>query len=303
MSSFFSSEVFDPIRDWVPNASEAHAVSVHFPVAMSAIGVLVVLIAALVPQDGPALRRFAAGYYFLLTLLAWLAVQTGERATSRLNGQMPVEIWEIVNQHENMAEKTAWFALATGAFLVFSFFGQRLFSRWMMGIAIASSIATAAWVGYVGHLGGTLVYTHGLGVESPADWKIPAGEDGIQAVPDIDPDTEGKDIIAISDFTQEEADAVSFVNDVYPIFEEACIECHRPGDLDSGLDMTTIAGLLEGGDKYGPAIVPGEPDKSTTVLYSRGLLQPRMPKDEWPLDEEQIHIIRMWIAAGANDDS
>lgn len=308
MSSLFSSDLFDPIRDWIPNASEAHAISVHFPVAMTGIGVLIVLAAALIPNDAPALRRFSVAYYLVLALLSWLAVRTGEDAMARLSGQMPREIWDVINRHEDLAEKTCYFALGTAALIAFSFFGQRLFSRWMMALAIIASIATAAWVSYAGHLGGELVYTHGLGVESPADWKMPALPEGTeptgpQPVPDIDPNTKGKDIIPISDFDMAEAEEISWTNDVLPIFDEACLECHRPGDLDAELDMTTVAGLLKGGEKYGPAIVPGEPDKSTIILYSRGLLQPQMPKDEWPLDEEQVHVLRMWIAAGAQDDS
>jgi hypothetical protein len=67
--------------------------------------------------------------------------------------------------------------------------------------------------------------------------------------------------------------------------------------------MTTVEGLLKGGEKYGPAIIPGNPDGSTTIKYVRGELLPRMPKEDVPLDPEQVHILRMWIAAGAIDDS
>src|SRR5262249_27846792 len=53
---------------------------------------------------------------------------------------------------------------------------------------------------------------------------------------------------------------VSFARDVAPLLAKRCLSCHGPkkkGDLD----MRTINGLLKGGDS-GPAIVPGDPEKS-----------------------------------------
>ena len=61
--------------------------------------------------------------------------------------------------------------------------------------------------------------------------------------------------------------------------------------------------MLEGGEKLGPSIIPGNPDASPLIQYVRGKLQPQMPKDEYPLSDEELRVIRMWIAAGAVDDS
>src|SRR5262249_53321439 len=37
--------------------------------------------------------------------------------------------------------------------------------------------------------------------------------------------------------------------------------------------------------------------------YIRGLREPQMPKGSPALSEEELHIVRMWIFAGAKDDS
>ena len=63
--------------------------------------------------------------------------------------------------------------------------------------------------------------------------------------------------------------------------------------------MDTLDALLEGG-RSGPAIVPGEPDKgwfihAITVPEGRY----RMPPVGDQLPDEQVEIVRQWIAAGA----
>src|SRR6185503_18391804 len=58
------------------------------------------------------------------------------------------------------------------------------------------------------------------------------------------------------------------------------------------------------GKKAGPGIVPGKPDESSLVQYIRGLADaPQMPKGSDALSEDELHRIRLWIAAGAKDDS
>jgi hypothetical protein len=104
-------------------------------------------------------------------------------------------------------------------------------------------------------------------------------------------------------FTMDEAKQVSYAKHIQPLLEEVCTECHRPRRTQSELDMTTVAGMLKGGEKLGPSIIPGNPDASTVIQYIRGELQPQMPKDEFPLVDDELRTLRMWIAAGATDDS
>jgi len=67
--------------------------------------------------------------------------------------------------------------------------------------------------------------------------------------------------------------------------------------------MTSVAKTIAGGEKYAPAVIPGQPDESPLTKYCRGALLPQMPEDDMPLTKEEIHLIRMWIAAGAVDDT
>lgn len=99
------------------------------------------------------------------------------------------------------------------------------------------------------------------------------------------------------------AGPVSFTRQIRPILDLRCLECHDDTERESGLSMMTVASLIAGGDEAGAAIVPGKPDESPILEYLTGVREPRMPKDKRPLSDQQIALIRSWIAAGAVDDS
>ena len=95
-----------------------------------------------------------------------------------------------------------------------------------------------------------------------------------------------------------------FVNRVLPLLKEKCLLCHGEdpkGDIKSGLDMSTRAGLLQGGDSGQPAVSPGQPLASRlfiAVTRQDPLLQ-MPPKENDRLTGEQVETIRRWIAGGA----
>lgn len=101
-----------------------------------------------------------------------------------------------------------------------------------------------------------------------------------------------------------EAAKISYSRDVKPILANDCDECHSAEDHKGNFDISSVATLLKHGKKAGPGVVPGKPDDSAIVQYIRGLADgPQMPKGETALSEQDLHIIRSWIAAGAVDDS
>src|SRR5436309_1595630 len=100
-----------------------------------------------------------------------------------------------------------------------------------------------------------------------------------------------------------EAANISYARQVKPILVNNCLECHSTKDHKGGLDATSVDSLIKGGKKASPALVPGKPDESALVEYIRGLREPQMPKGNPALSEEELHLIRMWILAGAKDDS
>jgi hypothetical protein len=97
----------------------------------------------------------------------------------------------------------------------------------------------------------------------------------------------------------ERAKAIRFNEHIRPILEKYCWDCHEAPDAEAGLDLTTREGMLKGGEKAGPSIVPGHPEESPLLEYILGIKRPRMPKKKPPLDPEIIETLRLWIAAGA----
>jgi len=97
----------------------------------------------------------------------------------------------------------------------------------------------------------------------------------------------------------ERAKAIRFNEHVRPILEKYCWDCHEAPDAEAGLDLTSREGMLKGGEKAGPSIVPGHPEESPLLEYILGIKRPRMPKKKPPLDPEIIETLRLWIAAGA----
>ena len=88
-----------------------------------------------------------------------------------------------------------------------------------------------------------------------------------------------------------------FERRVAPILSERCAACHNAKKRSGGLDVTSRASLLKGGDS-GPAIVPGKWDESVLLDMVSGD-EPEMPKNSKPLTAEQLADIRKWIEAGA----
>ncbi len=93
-----------------------------------------------------------------------------------------------------------------------------------------------------------------------------------------------------------------FEKHIRPLLVSKCYECHshESGEANGQLVVDSKEGLLAGGTR-GPAVVPGDPDKSLllkALQYHDPDLQ--MPPDT-QLPEQTIHEVREWIAAGAVD--
>jgi hypothetical protein len=100
-----------------------------------------------------------------------------------------------------------------------------------------------------------------------------------------------------------EAAKISWVKDVQPLLQAKCSECHSSDERKNEFEVTSVHTLRTKGRKDGPGVVPGRPDESAIVLRIRGVTKPQMPKDRAVLSEDELHLLRMWIAAGAKDDS
>ena len=102
------------------------------------------------------------------------------------------------------------------------------------------------------------------------------------------------------------AEPMSFVEDVFPIFKGRCVSCHQPGGQGfekSGLDLTTYQGLMKG-TKFGPMVIPRDPDGSNLMwlLDWRASPELRMPHGSKKLSTCDRNAIRAWISEGAKDN-
>jgi len=69
----------------------------------------------------------------------------------------------------------------------------------------------------------------------------------------------------------QDAQAVEhFERKIRPLFATHCLECHGAdaANIKSGLRITSRAEILKGGQR-GPAVVPGDPDKSRLIRAIR----------------------------------
>jgi hypothetical protein len=95
------------------------------------------------------------------------------------------------------------------------------------------------------------------------------------------------------------ADAETFFElKIRPVLAGKCFKCHGGSKVSSGLRVDSRAALLKGGDS-GPAIVPGDPDKSVliqAVRHTHATLQ--MPPDE-KLPDTTAADLATWVRQGA----
>ena len=96
-----------------------------------------------------------------------------------------------------------------------------------------------------------------------------------------------------------------FEKHIRPVFVESCYKCHsaQAAKLKGGLLLDTRDGLLKGGDT-GPALTPGDPEKSLFIKAVRHLdpdLQMPPAKSGGKLAPEVIAHLEAWVKMGAPD--
>ena len=148
------------------------------------------------------------------------------------------------------------------------------------------------------------IFLAGCGTQAPAE---PAAANAPQATdPQPEPTemTEPEPTAAPSEAPTEAPTAapaevpagdVSFANDVMPIIQSRCINCHGGDRIEEGLVFFTCEDVMAGSDN-GPVIVPGDVANSLLVEL---VASKEMPKRGPKLTPPQVQLITDWIAAGA----
>ncbi len=92
------------------------------------------------------------------------------------------------------------------------------------------------------------------------------------------------------------ADKVTYDDQVFPLFQQSCLNCHNPDKTKGGLDLSTYSGAMKGGSG-GKIAEPGDlSSKLMVVCLQTGT--PKMPPEGDKLGSAQIAILKGWIEGG-----
>ncbi len=91
---------------------------------------------------------------------------------------------------------------------------------------------------------------------------------------------------------------VSFSNDVFPIINNRCMNCHGGEKIEEGLNMSSYMGLMAG-SVNGSVVIPGDPENS---LFIELVATQKMPKRGAKLTPALVQIFSEWVAQGALDN-
>lgn len=89
---------------------------------------------------------------------------------------------------------------------------------------------------------------------------------------------------------------VDFQTQIAPIFQQHCVRCHQSTNAKGDFSLSNGDALFE--NDYA---IPGDPDAShlSQLITSGGAESPEMPRDAAPLSDNDVALIRRWIAEGA----
>jgi len=135
------------LNEYLPTPQEAHAISAHMPVALSALGVLAVIAAISIRTNRDSLRWASVGLYVLLACSAVVTVETGESARGQISGSIGKSIWDTIQTHEDMAERVWMFAVATAVCMAVSVVARGGLRTSMNVVTLLASIGTVGSVG------------------------------------------------------------------------------------------------------------------------------------------------------------
>jgi hypothetical protein len=100
---------------------------------------------------------------------------------------------------------------------------------------------------------------------------------------------------------------VSYAQDIKPITDKYCIECHQAGgagEVASGFSMASYADLMQG-TRNGPMVIAGDSLGSNMLVLMEGRADPsiKMPHGQSVgASKAEIETLRLWIDQGARDN-
>ena len=110
-------------------------------------------------------------------------------------------------------------------------------------------------------------------------------------------------IIALTALTSSLAsaqDKITYQDQVRPILENRCLNCHNAEKKKGGLDLSTFGATMAGGSG-GVNLEPGDPSASTFFKCVTHQVEPFMPPKSDKLPQAELDVIAKWITGGLLD--
>ncbi|MDA1260343.1 MAG: hypothetical protein O3A20_06945 [Planctomycetota bacterium] len=257
---------------WLEVFGRFHPLLLHLPIGML-VGVVVLEAVAIARRQGPAPR--------LLVNLAALAAVLTATTGWLLHKEPDYESGFTLDWHERLGIATALCAVLC-AFLR---------ARGSNGAYRAALLVTVALIVPAGHFGARMTHGEGFLTEPWRDQGEPRRTE--PEVPPAAPDEPEARILA------------SYAEQIAPLFEARCITCHGERKKKGGLRLDSPELILKGG-RGGDALIAGDAEESEMLIR---LLLPMDDEDRMPPEhktqptDDEIALVRAWIAAGASFDA
>ncbi len=103
-------------------------------------------------------------------------------------------------------------------------------------------------------------------------------------------------LVATASHAQEN-EKLTYDDHIRPLLENKCFSCHNPDKKKGGLELTSYAGLMNGGSG-GAVVDAGNPQGSRLWTCSAKKEEPFMPPEGAPLDAKDLTLLSKWIAGG-----
>ncbi|MFN5654330.1 MAG: c-type cytochrome domain-containing protein, partial [Verrucomicrobiota bacterium] len=103
-------------------------------------------------------------------------------------------------------------------------------------------------------------------------------------------------LVALASPAQEN-EKLTYDDHIRPLLENKCFSCHNPDKKKGGLELTSYAGLMNGGSG-GAVVDAGNPQGSRLWTCSAKKEEPFMPPEGAPLDAKDLTLLSKWIAGG-----
>jgi uncharacterized membrane protein len=172
---------FETLRQSLSDPNAFHAMTVHFPVALAIVGALLLVAFAAVGFRSRGVASVVVLCFLAASAGALVARSAGHAAEEALETMQPpmtIAEHDAVESHEDAGENLWIWTIVPAAFAGLTFTKRRRLRLAFGLLALASGFAATGATVYTGHLGGRLVYHHGLGAPDRTPGREYAPEPG-----------------------------------------------------------------------------------------------------------------------------